>query len=1218
MVKRISPGSMLHTFIRALAALFGVSLTWIYAPALSLGGTHPFADPWARVGLIALLFAMWFAYRGIARLMRGMPRLRVVWAPPPQVATEPAQGRPGTRQGAGEPAAQESAAVTRCVDIAPPAADGDAVAKLERGFDAALKVLGRGGPWWRLGRNSAYRLPWYVVLGSAGSGKSALLNASGLEYARDGMEAGLRSTDPCRWWIADEAVLLEVGVPGTAAGQAGHGVPDHAFWSVLLRRLRGARRRCPVNGAIVTLAAGALFGDTDGPQPDVAALRSRLKEMRSTFGVHFPVYVVITQCDRVAGFRAYFDDLDAARRAKVFGLTFPVADTDPSQDGVKSFPVMCRDLVQRLHGRMVRILGSRATLDRRAEVYGFPAQFDLLTQGIARFLAEIFTPSPQAPLPWLRGVYFTSAEQAGGPVQMQGASPLATSLATSVHAAPQALPHLRSYFTARLLRDLVLQESGLAFRRAALVPQSRWARYGAGAVLLSCAIAVCTGVGLAAREDEVFMARVNDRLAVLAARARQGVSQDQPASMLPLLDAARELAAPPHAWPMSWLVPWRPAVRVAAAGRERYLEVLRQTVVPVIARRAMDVASDASLDAAQRYQALRVYLMLGTPRVYDAAVVMAWTQGQADRFLANRAQRQEFMAHIKALFGCVTYAPHIQLDPPAVARVRAQLMGYSTLDRLYADILGRLTKAVPDTLSVARMGGVNAPLILVRASGRWLTEGVPGAYTVEGYRHYRQLRDAVLAEIEKEGWVLGMDSGASIAARRAALKNDLDKLYFHRYIAAWDDLLNDMRLVPLSSSPGDVWLIRMLAAGDSPLRLLLKAAAVQTTLQPGAADPASGAAAASPPAGGAPAPSTADGSGGDPTRGTIFGSGTASASPASADTPAPYAADDDEPTSVDRHFDTLHRLFVPGSASGVAPMDEVQGALKETAVYLEAVQAARQRGLPMPAGDALDKLRQIAQVQPEPLRQMLQSLSANGDSLALNTERRRLNDLWQSSAVFCHAALDHRYPLDPYASVDVTPDDFARVFGPGGAMDSFFQANLLPYIDTGTSPWKWRAGATTPKMSDATLMAFQRAAAIRAAFFPDGGKALSIRFLLQPLSLDASITRFSLALSGTTLDYAHGPVRPVEFQWPSGSGTQSVRLAYQTGDTAADRAFTIDGPWALFRLLDRGRTERVRADRYKLTFNLGGRSVTLQLDASSVINPFALNALRVFRCPEQL
>ena len=58
------------------------------------------------------------------------------------------------------------------------------------------------------------------------------------------------------------------------------------------------------------------------------------------------------------------------------------------------------------------------------------------------------------------------------------------------------------------------------------------------------------------------------------------------------------------------------------------------------------------------------------------------------------------------------------------------------------------------------------------------------------------------------------------------------------------------------------------------------------------------------------------------------------------------------------------------------------------------------------------------------------------------------------------------------------------------------------------------------------------------------------------------------------------------------------------------------GPWALFRLFDRGTLRATgSADRYMLDFNLGDRQASFEIRAGSVLNPLAPGLLRDFRCP---
>ena len=52
--------------------------------------------------------------------------------------------------------------------------------------------------------------------------------------------------------------------------------------------------------------------------------RARCKELHDELGVRFPVYVLFTKADLIAGFVEFFDDLGREEREQVWGMTFPL------------------------------------------------------------------------------------------------------------------------------------------------------------------------------------------------------------------------------------------------------------------------------------------------------------------------------------------------------------------------------------------------------------------------------------------------------------------------------------------------------------------------------------------------------------------------------------------------------------------------------------------------------------------------------------------------------------------------------------------------------------------------------------------------------------------------------------------------------------------------------------------------------------------------------
>src|SRR6266545_1810919 len=116
---------------------------------------------------------------------------------------------------------------------------------------AALKQKRRSG-------HTLYELPWYVIIGAPGSGKTTALVNSGLHFPleqRSGKGAlrGVGGTRNCDWWFTDEAVFLDTA--GRYTTQDSDSEADSAGWAEFLSLLVKYRKRRPVNGVILTISA---------------------------------------------------------------------------------------------------------------------------------------------------------------------------------------------------------------------------------------------------------------------------------------------------------------------------------------------------------------------------------------------------------------------------------------------------------------------------------------------------------------------------------------------------------------------------------------------------------------------------------------------------------------------------------------------------------------------------------------------------------------------------------------------------------------------------------------------------------------------------------------------------------------------------------------------------------------------------------------------------
>jgi len=1153
-------------------------IIWFEGPLLAFNGSEPFASSRVRWIVIGLLFLIWGALlawkmiaarRDHATLMRG-------------VAGEGQPVAPGSVETAAE------------------------LAILRQRLQQALAVLRKSRP----GGRNLYQLPWYLFVGAPGSGKTTALVQSGLRFPlADSMGkaaiGGVGGTRNCDWWFTDEAVLLDTA--GRYTTQDSYTEVDKAAWQGFLHMLRKHRRRRPVNGVIVALSVADLLQQSPAArQVQAQAIRERIKELHERLGIRFPIYVMVTKCDLLAGFVEFFDNLGRDERAQVWGMTFPLqsdAQIGAQVDAdLATFPAQFQLLEQQLQARVLSRVQQERDGHRRALIYSLPQQFAGIGDVLGDFLQQVFTSSTYEEKALLRGVYFSSGTQQGSPIdRVMGA--MAAAFGLERQALPPNAISGRSYFLTNLLREVIFPEANLVSINLKLERQRRVLQWGASSLVALVLVLLCaallTSYARNARhvgEVELAVADVNRRVAALVAPAFE-------LQALPLLDALRDLpgAHEDQSAPLLMRFGLYQGDKLGEGARAAYQNMLRSILLPrILLSMEQQLRRDSANNNDYLYETLRVYLMLGERKHFDTLSVQAWLDHYWARNLkdASPLQKQALGEHAAALlaqFGEAQEAP--RLNAALVDETRLTLAGMPLQQRVYNRLKRELLRSKLPEFTVSNEAGRDASRVLVRRSGEPLTRGINGLFTVAGYRNFLDQNAQAIVDVANDGWVLGQQEAVGGIGGAGQIQAAVLQLYFNDYIAQWDGLLLDVAVAPFSSLDQGAGIMTVLSSLDSPLRKFLLAAAKETTLagkeKPGLA------------------------SVGEVVKDKLasYKNQLENALGASAGEalPAPKPVN-----PVDRHFEDLHRIAAPSAAGAPLPLDAVLAMLKEVAAYFDAAAAAKRGGALAPSGEAVSKLKREAQGKPAPLAAILLAIDSSAAGLTSGSERDRLNSLWGGSGgQFCNTAIAGRYPLLRSASREVTLDDFGKFFAPGGLMDDFFQKNLLQHVDMGGSQWRWRNTVPALGISQEVLDGFQRAAKIRDAFFGGGGRQASIRFDLKPVTIDAGLSKLTLDIDGQQLVHvADAAPRSIAFQLPSGKGNGQVY--FETTPSGRSEMRT-DGSWAWFRMIDKGMLEAGKqSERYTLRFDFDGRKAAFELTASSVINPFQRDMLERFRCTSML
>ena len=1186
-------------------------LIWWGGPLVAFADHRPLESERARIVFIVSLVVLYILYR-VIKAMRTRSKSEGLLRALSSGATS-AAATPEGAAAAGKPAgrAAETSAVQERFQSAV-----EVLRSAQFGAQPSLlaRLVGVGS------RRYLYQMPWYMFVGAPGAGKTTALLNSGLKFpladklGQDPLR-GVAGTRHCDWWITDQAVMIDTA--GRYTSQDSDQASDSAEWNQFLTLLQKYRPRQPINGVLVTVSAADLLMLAPADRERQAHnVRARLHELMTTLAHDFPVYLIVSKSDLVAGFSEYFETLDRTEREQVWGFTLPfVAGARGGTDSTaitKELDTLSLRLVNLTFER----LHQERDLNKRALIYGLPYQFQSLREPLAEFIDRAFSATKLIRAPMVRGVYFTSGTQEGSPIDR-----IIGSIARGFGLQRQMLaplrPSGRAYFLKQLLHEVVFPEAVIAGTNLRWERRARWLKWGVAVGSAAIALFCLTGLTLSYFTNRGYVDEVGAKTQVLKDSIAKGEAERRDVrALLPVYSAVLDLPRTPA------VVPENPGFwqgfglfqgrKLLEASEQSYQRMLRDTFAPQIAARIAQVLKQGTSGPEIQYETLKAYLMLYTPDRMNANAFKGWVAFDLETALGSSfsaEERSAILSHVDGLLSRNVLQGSLGHDEKLVAEVRAAQLSVPFPQRVYERL--KRQGAGPDIseFRIPNAGGPSSALVFARVSGKPLSEGVPALYTYDGYHKgfTKALDESIRTLAEEETWVLGVKDSEN--ARRAkdikgreTLTNEVKRLYLVQYGDIWEKFIADITVRRSASLAETLQTVRLISANDSPLTRLMRAIAREVTLaekfdpvravmdrvQEGVQDAA------------------------QKLKGMMGGAqrGPAPLTPVNASIEL----------LVDDRFSELRNLVRAPAQGQAAPIEANIALMNDLYQHMVAADSAAKQNMPPPAGDVLDRVRGAAPRMPEPVKSIMNTLGTTGAGQSMDATRENLTkNLRVAVTEFCAKAIVDRYPFVRASSRDVTADDFARLFGPSGVMDEFFQKQLVQYVDVGAKPWRYRRIGETARGDGGGLAQFQRAAEIRGVFFGGGARAPSTRVDMKPIEMDPALESVTLDAGGQVITHsASSPGAPRSIQWPSPQGVNQVRLQATAGG-AAGTPLLFEGPWALFRMFDRGTIEPTGSpDRFRVTFQIDGKSMRYEVTASSVQNPFRLNEMQAFRCPATL
>jgi type VI secretion system protein ImpL len=1096
--------------------------------------------------------------------------------------------------------------------------ESDAVVLKDRMKDALTTLKKAGG-----GKGDyLYELPWYLLIGPPGAGKTTALVNSGLKFplsrgATPAAVAGVGGTRYCDWWFTEDAVLIDTA--GRYTTQDSNAKTDQESWLAFLDLLKKNRPRQPINGVLVAISIEDLMTLSSAElNAHSNAIRARLLELHERLKVDFPVYALFTKGDLVAGFMEFFGNLGDNGRKQVWGATFQT--DDKTRNLVGEVPFEFDALIERLNVGLIDRLQEEPAPSTRVALFGFPAQMSALKRTIFDFLNSIFEPTRYHANATLRGFYFTSGTQEGTPIdRVIGA--LARSFGAEEVASASYSGRGKSYFLTDLINRVIIGEAAWvstdrrAVRRAMIIKAAVY-----GCMFLITAGAVAAWWTSYSRNKELIAqtnARIEGYRVAAGPLLREAVISDRAFERVePLLRRLRFLpagyASRGTPTPLAARFGLSQYDRLRSSSENVYRVALERMFRSRLIYRMEEVLEANRNNPGFAYEALKVYMMIGGLHPVDRDLVVSWfNRDWTDNLYpgaGNANGRKALEQHLLAMLDLEEgQEPLFTLHGPLIEEIQKTLARMSISQRAYELLKSQARSAGAEDWVPARHGGPDFTLVFEAPGIQDINSvRVPGFFTYAGFQRAFLDRLGDIAErVKNERWVLGAAGEQTpVTTQYDRLGPDLLEIYTREFIAAWRDVLGKLQFRNMTADKPKYIALGAAGAATSPIKQLLESIRDETALTRERPD----------------SKKQAPGSSGSSSGGDAKGN---------AGTPVLLRQQDSAPgANIEAAFKAFH-VLVEGDATR-RPIDAIVANLNE--IHQSLTLLATNPSQAALANAALQtqvaNLRANANRLPAPLSDMLLRAAGSFENDLTTSNRQQLARALGDQVIGqCQQVVPNRYPFARDSDREVPLADFGRLFAPNGVFDRFFTQYLAPMVDTSKRDWAWRQdNALARTLSPSTLREFQRAAQIRDAFFATGGGMPSITLSVIPPAIDQAGVTVKLDINGSVIESKAGSSSATSVQWPGAglnrtsiSVTQDTSSAFPgqfpTGYPApAPSVLERQGAWSFFRMLSAASPRR-QGDRIAASFVVGGQVLQYRFAAGSVHNPLSLPALNEFRCP---
>src|SRR3990167_438059 len=200
-------------------------------------------------------------------------------------------------------------------------------------------------------------VPWYLVVGASGCGKTSLLKSIDphLFDPHFNIVSDQHPNQSLNFWLSKEAVFIEANLNNE--------------WKKVFKNFNGIR----IAGIILLIDITTLQTNT---LPDFNALISSIKH-------YLPIYLILSKLDRISGFVAFNNDASQEEREQLFGFCFEQPTT------IQKFDKQFNQWITKINEQLIWRLRQEHEFINRAAIKDFPIHIQRLKPDLFKIVRQL-------------------------------------------------------------------------------------------------------------------------------------------------------------------------------------------------------------------------------------------------------------------------------------------------------------------------------------------------------------------------------------------------------------------------------------------------------------------------------------------------------------------------------------------------------------------------------------------------------------------------------------------------------------------------------------------------------------------------------------------------------------------------------------------------------------------------------------------------------------